>query len=91
MEAEYEDLIRIKQVVDTDVGYYKTGEFCCAFAERDLEKFFKNYGVQGRDELMISITHLIHNIEACFRKLPETVRFPDTGYTGQVARDSHQN
>ena len=88
MGAEYKDLIKIKEVIDTDVGYYHCGEIECCYNDEELKKFFKSYGIKGRDELMNSITHLIHNIEASFRSLPENIRFPDIGTTKAMTNEN---
>jgi hypothetical protein len=65
-----ETLITIEKITDCETGDYHVGEL--DFGIRDVPGYLKQYGYEGKRELLAMLGHLAYHVERYFQELPRS-------------------
>lgn len=67
--AQRKDLISIEMVTDCETGLYRIGELDYGISVIAMENYLKNYGHEGRKELLYMLGFLSHQVCEYFERI----------------------
>jgi len=71
--AKRKELLNVEYVVDTETGIEYVGETDFGISG-NLETYLESYGLKGRDEIIGTLSYLIHHVHKVYNEMEEKVR-----------------
>ena len=84
MGATTKSLLEVKVVTDHDCGNYRIGEIDFGIHCGEVEDFLKQYGLEGRDDLIGKLAYLSHWVHAVYEKIPKPESTAHVYQTGRM-------
>ena len=75
--ATRKKLLTIERITDCDTGMYRVGEIDHGICVQEIKDYLKQYGLEGRKELVVTLRYLIHYIHEEYDK--QSLQAGDTG------------